>query len=68
MDRTIVKHIAEQAGYRDLPTVRLAYAGFNKDLFAQLIVQKCMSIAEEYQNRGGNCYVDNKIGEHFGIK
>jgi hypothetical protein len=36
--------------------------------FAELIVRECMQIAKEYQNRGGNCYVDNIIAEHFGVK
>ena len=36
--------------------------------FAELIVRECMKVANTYQNRGGNCYVDNMIAEHFGIK
>lgn len=36
--------------------------------FAQLIVAECMQIANTYQNRGGNIYVDNKIAEHFGVE
>lgn len=35
---------------------------------AELIIKECMEIADEYQNRGGNCYVDNMIREHFGVK
>jgi len=36
--------------------------------FAELIVAECMQVANTYQNRGGNIYVDNKIAEHFGVK
>jgi hypothetical protein len=36
--------------------------------FAELIVRECMQVAKEYQNRGGNCYVDNMIAEHFGVE
>jgi hypothetical protein len=35
---------------------------------AELIIKECMEIADEYQNRGGNCYVDNMIRQHFGVK
>jgi hypothetical protein len=35
---------------------------------AELIVRECMQVADEYQNRGGNCYVDDMISKHFGIK
>jgi hypothetical protein len=31
------KELAEQAGYKDLPTVRLAFYGFDKEKFAALI-------------------------------
>ena len=34
----------------------------------ELLVKECMNIAKEYQNRGGNCYVDDKIKEHFGVE
>ena len=36
--------------------------------FAQLLVKECADIAKEYQNRGGNCYVDDKIKQHFGVE
>jgi hypothetical protein len=36
--------------------------------FAELIVKECMQVANEYQNRGGNCYVDNMIAKHFGVE
>jgi hypothetical protein len=35
---------------------------------AELIIKECMEIADEYQNRGGNCYVDNMIRQHFGVE
>lgn len=39
-----------------------------EEKFAELIVKETKQIAKEYQNRGGNCYVDNMIAEHFGVK
>lgn len=36
--------------------------------FAELIVKECMAVAAEYQNVGGNCYVDNRIAKHFGVE
>ena len=39
---TIIEALAEQAGYKDLPTVRLAFQGFDKEKFAELIVQECV--------------------------
>ena len=36
--------------------------------FAELIVQECMDVANTYQNRGGNCYVDDMIAKHFGVE
>jgi hypothetical protein len=38
-----IKELAEQAGYKDLPTVRLAFQGFDKEKFAELIVKECCS-------------------------
>jgi hypothetical protein len=36
--------------------------------FAELIVRECMNVANTYQNRGSNCYVDDMIAEHFGVE
>ena len=36
--------------------------------FAELLIRECMQVANTYQNRGGNIYVDNKIAEHFGVE
>ena len=36
--------------------------------FAELIVKECMAVANTYQNRGGNCYVDDMIAKHFGVE
>jgi hypothetical protein len=41
---------------------------FDKEKFAELVVRECMQVANTYQNRGGNCYVDDMIKEHFGIE
>ena len=40
----------------------------DRQKFAELIVKECMQVANEYQNRGGNCYVDNMIAKHFGVE
>ena len=42
-----IKQLAEQAGYKDLPTVRLAFHGFDKEKFAELIVRECQRQVEE---------------------
>ena len=69
-----IKELAEQAGLRftqlmSNPMVPIV-DGKETDLekFAELIVKECMQVANEYQNRGGNCYVDNMIAEHFGVE
>ena len=40
----------------------------DQEKFAELIVKECMKVANTYQNRGGNCYVDNMIAKHFGVE
>jgi hypothetical protein len=40
----------------------------NQQQFAELIVRECIEVANTYQNRGGNCYVDDMIAEHFGVE
>ena len=44
------------------------YPHYYTEKFAELIVRECMQVANEYQNRGGNCYVDNMIAKHFGVE
>ena len=41
---------------------------FSQEKFAELIVKECMLIANTYQTRGGNCYVDDMIAKHFGVE
>ena len=65
---TIIEALAEQAGYKDLPTVRLAFQGFDKEKFAELIVKECMNVlAESREVRQTAYYYRNKIAEHFGV-
>ena len=65
---TIIEALAEQAGYKDLPTVRLAFQGFDKEKFAELIVKECMIVlAESREVRQTAYYYRNKIAEHFGV-
>ena len=37
-----ILELALQAGYKDSPTVRLAFQGFDKEKFALLIVRECL--------------------------
>ena len=63
-----IKLLAEHAGYKDLPTVRLAFQGFDKEKFAELIVKECMIVlAESREVRQTAYYYRNKIAEHFGV-
>ena len=44
-----IKELAEQAGYKVLPTVRLAFQGFDKEKFALLVAAaEREAIADEY--------------------
>ena len=64
-----IKLLAEHAGYKDLPTVRLAFQGFDKEKFAELIVKECMIVlAESREVRQTAYYYRNKIAEHFGVE
>ena len=64
-----IKLLAEHAGYKDLPTVRLAFQGFDKEKFAELIVKECMNVlAESREVRQTAYYYRNKIAEHFGVE
>ncbi len=66
-----IKELAEQA--ESYANSKIHMTGWNyreeyNKKFAELIVRECMQVAKEYQNRGGNCYVDNMIAEHFGVE
>ena len=67
-----IKQLAVQAGYKDWPTVRLAFQGFDKEKFAELIVEECGEIAYKayWDNpetvRG--IHIKEKIKEHFGVE
>ena len=59
--------LAEQAGYKDLPTVRLAFQGFDKQKFAELIVQECAKIADIADE--SKCeWIGGNILIHFGVE
>ena len=62
-----IKLLAEQAGYKDLPTVRLAFQGFDKEKFAELIVKECSKVAD-LSNVTGKSIIGQRIKEHFGVK
>ena len=67
-----IKLLAEQAGYKDLPTVRLAFQGFDKEKFAELIVRECAKVCRDQPNvyalkaDRDNCAI--AIEEHFGVE
>jgi hypothetical protein len=43
-----------------------SYAKFNKEKFAELIVQECVSIADEYDGVGST--IVSRIKKHFGVE
>jgi hypothetical protein len=70
-----IKQLAEQAGYKDLPTVRLAFSGFNKEKFAELIVRECMDVVLDKDGKEWAGYVHvcreesaDMIKKHFGVE
>ena len=50
--------MAEQAGYKDLPTVRLAYQGFDKEKFASLVAaaerEACAKVCDDFFKQSCN--------------
>jgi hypothetical protein len=62
-----IRLLAEQAGYKDLPTVRLAFHGFDKEKFAQLIVRECARVADAADEN--KCeWIGGNVLTHFGVK
>ena len=59
-----IKLLALQAGYKDLPTVRLAFQGFDKQKFAELIVRECAEIADKAEPYKAS----DLIKQHFGVE
>jgi hypothetical protein len=66
-----IQELATQAGYKDLPTVRLAFYGFDKEKFAKLIVKECLNKiyleAAQYAEPVWAFELVNDIKEHFGV-
>jgi hypothetical protein len=60
-----IKLLAEQAGYKDLPTVRLAFHGFDKEKFAQLIVRECSNFLKDTLD---DHFAAEQLEEHFGVE
>lgn len=63
--------LAKLSGYEDLPTVRLAFHGFDKEKFAKLIIEETLKqIDDRVYGRGQNSwyYDDDKkwVRHHFG--
>ena len=64
-----IRQLAIKAGYKDLPTVRLAFQGFDKQKFAELIAKECMNVlAESREVRQTAYYYRNRIAKHFGVE
>ena len=64
-----IKELAVEAGYKDLPTVRLAFQGFDKQKFAELIVKECCvalnPMLRDMISRGQGA---DLIKQHFGVE
>ena len=61
-----IRELAQQAGYKDLPTVRLAFQGFDKEKFAELIVRECLKVGEDYSE--DFYHFKDEILKHFGVE
>ena len=61
-----IKLLAEQCYEHDQSWTGVGQRIFNKEKFAELIVQKCADIGQQYAD--GNYEVYNQILEHFGIE
>jgi hypothetical protein len=66
-----IKQLATQTGYKDLPTVRLAFHGFDKEKFAELIVAECRTVINDVYHKtplelcGPLLTADEEIMNHF---
>ena len=64
-----IKLLAEQAGYKDLPTVRLAFQGFDKEKFAELIVRECgVALSPMLRDMISRGQAYDLIKKHFGVE
>ena len=59
-----IRLLAVEAGYKDLPTVRLAFQGFDKEKFAELIIKECASVSLCI-GTGDN---ETELLKHFGVE
>jgi len=64
MTQDEIIEMAKQAGYKDLPTVRLAYQGFDKEKFAKLVAEAAASKAVEREREACAKICDNKQYVH----
>ena len=63
-----IQKLALQAGYKDLPTVRLAFQGFDKQKFAELIVRECAQVAADFVPGYGLEPFSKRFKEHYGVE
>ena len=70
----LIEKLAEQAeinrfAYNQATMMNERVQEFDKEKFAELIVQECMNVlAESREVRQTAYYYRNKIAEHFGVK
>jgi hypothetical protein len=62
-----IKELAEQAMVT-IPAAEgpISHTYFDKEKFAELLIQKCADIGEQYAD--GNYEIRNQILEHFGLE
>ena len=64
-----IKELAVEAGYKDLPTVRLAFQGFDKQKFAELIVRECgVALSPMLRDMISRGQAYDLIKKHFGVE
>jgi hypothetical protein len=64
-----IKELAEQAGYKHSPTVRLAFSGFDKEKFAELIIKDIINIHnQEWYGWNNAPKVENETPRDIGMR
>jgi hypothetical protein len=64
-----IQELAEQAGYKHSPTVRLAFSGFDKEKFAELIVEDTINILkQEWYDLNNTAKVEGETPRDVGMR
>jgi len=61
-----IQELAEQCGFRSNPDVYDRNQSFDIAKFAELIVEECVGIADEYDGVGST--IVSRIKKHFGVE